>query len=88
MTMQQIRYVMKIAETGSMNNAARMLGVKQPSVSAALAELGILIFERNSKGMSLTDAGREFLDGAKLLAQSFGQLEVRYGLSACYQNNL
>ena len=79
-------------ETGSMNNAARMLGVKQPSVSAALAELekelGILIFERNSKGMSLTDAGREFLDGAKLLAQSFGQLEVRYGLSACYQNNL
>lgn len=79
-------------ETGSMNNAARMLGVKQPSVSAALAELeqelGILIFERNSKGMSLTDAGREFLHGAKLLAQSFGQLEVRYGLSACYQNNL
>ena len=33
MTIQQIRYVMKIAETGSMNRAARMLGVKQPSVS-------------------------------------------------------
>ena len=39
MTIQQIRYVMKIAETGSMNRAARMLGVKQPSVSTAIAEL-------------------------------------------------
>ena len=92
MTIQQIRYALKIAETGSVCRAARMLGVRQPSVSSAVAqlerEMHIVIFERNSKGMSLTDAGREFLDGAKLLAQSFGQLEVRYGLSTCYQNNL
>ena len=65
MTIQQIRYVMKIAETGSMNRAARMLGVKQPSVSIAVAELeqelGIVIFDRDPKGMTLTDAGKEFL---------------------------
>ena len=87
MTIQQIRYVMKIAETGSMNRAARMLGVKQPSVSIAVAELeqelGIVIFDRDPKGMTLTDAGKEFLEGAYLLDQSFGQLEVRYGLCAC-----
>ena len=87
MTIQQIRYVMKIAETGSLNRAARMLGVKQPSISTALSELeqelGIVIFDRDSKGMTLTDAGKEFLEGASLLAKSFGQLEVHYGLCAC-----
>ena len=92
MTIQQLRYVMKIAETGSMNRAARMLGVKQPSVSNALAdlehELGIIIFNRNSKGVTLTDAGSEFLDGAKRLAQSFGQLEARYGVRACRPHQL
>ena len=46
-------------------------------------ELGIVIFDRDPKGMTLTDAGKEFLEGASLLDQSFGQLEVRYGLCAC-----
>lgn len=92
MTIQQIRYVIKIAETGSMNRAARMLGIRQPTVSKALAELehelGIVIFERAPHGMTLTEEGREFLDGASLLAKYFGQLEVRYGVHACYQGNL
>ena len=87
MTIQQIRYVMKIAETGSMNRAARTLGVKQPSISTAVSELeqelGIIIFDRDSKGMTLTDQGKEFLEGASVLVRSFGQLEVRYGLCAC-----
>ncbi len=87
MTIQQIRYAMKIAETGSVNRAARTLGVKQPSVSAAIAdlerELGICLFERNPRGMKLTDAGKEFLNYAKRLAQSFDQLEDRYGISDC-----
>ena len=59
MTIQQIRYALKIAETGSVCRAARMLGVRQPSVSSAVAqlerEMHIVIFERNSKGMRLTD---------------------------------
>lgn len=87
MTIQQIRYVVKIAETGSMNHAARLLGVKQPSISAAVSdleqELGILLFNRAPKGMTLTEAGKEFLEGASVLAQSFGQLEIRYGLCSC-----
>ena len=59
MTIQQIRYALKIAETGSVCRAARMLGVRQPSVSSAVAqlerEMHIVIFERNSKGMRMTD---------------------------------
>ena len=59
MTIQQIRYALKIAETGSVCRAARMLGVRQPSVSSAVAqlerEMHIVIFERNSNGMRLTD---------------------------------
>ena len=51
-------------------------------------ELGIVIFDREPKGVSLTPAGEEFLEGAKLLAQSFRQLETRYGLNVCYQKNL
>ena len=84
MTIQQIRYVLKIAETGSVCRAARMLGVRQPSVSSAVAqlerEMHIVIFERNSKGMKPTDAGQEFLDDASVLERTFGQLESRYGV--------
>ena len=84
MTIQQIRYVLKIAETGSVCRAARMLGVWQPSVSAAIdhleQEMNILIFERSSRGMTLTDAGQEFLDDASVLERTFGQLESRYGV--------
>lgn len=82
MTIQQIRYALKIAETGSVCRAARMLGVRQPSVSAAIdhleQEMNILIFERSSRGMILTDAGQEFLDDASVLERTFGQLESRY----------
>ncbi|MCR4647126.1 MAG: LysR family transcriptional regulator [Oscillospiraceae bacterium] len=87
MTIKQIRYAIAIAETGSMNKAANRFGVKQPSVSIAVAELeqelGIVIFDRDPKGMTLTDAGKEFLEGASRLASSFDQLEVRYGLCTC-----
>ena len=82
MEIQQIRYALKIAETGSVCRAARMLGVRQPSVSCAVAqlerEMHIMIFERNSKGMRLTDAGQEFLDDASVLERTFGNLESRY----------
>lgn len=84
MTIQQIRYALKTAETGSVCSAARMLGVRQPSISSAIVhleqEMHIVIFERNSKGMILTDAGQAFLDEASVLERSFGQLESRYGI--------
>ena len=54
MTLQQIYYVLTIAETGSMNKAAEALFVSQPALTGAVKELeseiGICIFERTSRG--------------------------------------
>ena len=58
MTLQQIYYTIKISETGSMNKAAEILYVAQPSLSGAIRdlenELGITIFHRSGRGVTLT----------------------------------
>ena len=63
MTLQQLRYAIGIAETGSFNKAAEKLYVSQPSLTAAIRdledELNILIFNRTSRGVSLTSEGEE-----------------------------
>lgn len=82
MNMNQIKYVLQVASSASMREAAAKLFVSQPAVSAGIRELeeelGILIFERTNKGISLTDAGREFLVYAKKVAAQFEILEERY----------
>ena len=53
MTIQQLKYVIKTVECGSITEAARQLLITQPSVSAAInyneTEFGIEIFYRTSK---------------------------------------
>ena len=65
MTIQQIRYAIVIAQTGSMNKAAEKLYITQPSLTGAVRELekelGITIFYRSGRGVSLTNDGQEFL---------------------------
>ena len=65
MTLQQLKYVIAIEQCGSFNKAAKSLYVSQPSVSALVKdleeELGISIFERGTKGISLTEEGKELL---------------------------
>lgn len=54
-----------VAEHLSLYRAADALGVSQSSVSArikALEELGIVLFERNTRGVRLTEAGRLFVE--------------------------
>lgn len=69
MNITQLKYVLEIAGSASMREASTKLYVSQPALSASIRELedelGILIFERTNKGISLTDAGREFLTYAK-----------------------
>lgn len=61
MTLQQLRYVLTVADCRSMNKAARVLYISQPSLSAAVRELeeeiGSVIFERSNKGISVTVEG-------------------------------
>ncbi len=82
MNINQLKYVLAVAASSSMREASTKLYVSQPALSASIRELeeeiGILLFERTNKGISLTDAGREFLSYAKKVAQQYEILEERY----------
>ena len=82
MRIQQLHYVIKIVETGSMNEAAKQLFITQPSLSNAVRdleqEMGISIFHRNSKGITLTKDGMEFLSYARQVVEQTQLLEERY----------
>lgn len=82
MTLQQLRYVIGIAETGSFNKAAERLFVSQPSLTSAIHdlenELGIIIFNRTGRGVTLTNDGTEFLSSAKQLYLSYQNLMEKY----------
>ena len=82
MNITQIKYVLEIASSSSMREAVTKLFVSQPALSASVSELedelGILIFERTNKGISLTDEGREFVSYAKKAVGQYEILEDRY----------
>ena len=65
MRIQQLAYLDKIVETGSINEAAKQLYLTQPSLSNAIKELeeevGIQLLIRSKLGVTLTEDGREFM---------------------------
>ena len=83
MTLQQLKYVIGIAETGSFNKAAEKLYVSQPSLTSTIhdleEELGIIIFNRTGRGVTLTNDGTEFLAHAKQLYMNYENLMEKYG---------
>ena len=82
MTLQQIKYVVKIVECASISEAAKRLFISQPSLSNAVKELenelGIEIFSRSSLGISLSPEGAEFLSYARQVLEQAELLEQRY----------
>lgn len=82
MTLQQLRYVIEVANRGSINEAAKRLFISQPSLSNAIKdleeELQIAIFERTNKGISLSKEGVEFLSYARQVVEQADLLENRY----------
>ncbi|MFR1519086.1 MAG: LysR family transcriptional regulator [Clostridia bacterium] len=82
MTLQQLKYVIEIVNAGSMNAAAEKLFVTQPSLSNAMkeleAEIGIEIFLRSNRGISLSAEGAEFLSYARQVIEQAELLEQRY----------
>ena len=79
MNINQLKYVLVIAESSSMREAVGRLYVSQPALSASVRdledELGIVIFERSNKGIKLSDEGREFLNYAKKAVGQYMLLE-------------
>lgn len=82
MNILQIKYVLEIANSRSIREAATKLFVSQPALSSSVKELeeelGIQIFERTNKGITLTAEGREFVVYAKKVEAQYEILEDRY----------
>lgn len=82
MNIQQFRYVEAIAETGSFNQAAKLLYMTQPNLSSSIKDLenqlGVKLFSRSNTGVRLTDEGHDFLKYAKRILGEIDLLEQRY----------
>lgn len=82
MTLQQLRYMITVAEKGSITEAAKALYISQPSLSGAIKEVekesGITIFSRCRAGVALTKEGMEFLGYARQVVQQMELLEDKY----------
>ena len=78
MTLTQLRYAITVANSDSMNEAARNLFISQPSLSAAIKELeeeaGIEIFRRTNRGISVTPEGEEFIGYARQVVEQYNLL--------------
>ena len=79
MTLQQLKYVVTVAETGTITEAAGKLYISQPSLTNAIHELEremqIVIFNRTNKGISLSKEGDIFLGYARQVLEQAEILE-------------
>ncbi|MCR5494339.1 MAG: LysR family transcriptional regulator [Treponema sp.] len=82
MTIQQLKYVIGISECGSFNKAAEKLYISQPSLTSTIhdleKELGITIFTRTGRGVTLTQEGEEFISCAKQLYLNYENIMEHY----------
>lgn len=82
MTLQQLKYAVAVADTRNITEASRRLFISQPSLTAAIRELeeemGITIFSRSNKGVTITNEGDEFLSYARQVLDQANLLEDRY----------
>ncbi|MBR1798239.1 MAG: LysR family transcriptional regulator [Clostridiales bacterium] len=85
MTIQQLNYAIAISEAGSINKASEMLYVSQPSLTESVKELekelGITIFLRSGRGVTLTAEGADFILYARQVINDYNELTERYGNS-------
>ncbi len=79
MNILYLKYAVEVAKTGSINKAAETLYVAQPNVSRAIKELetslGIVIFDRTSKGMTLTPDGERLMQYARNILNQIDEVE-------------
>lgn len=82
MTLQQLKYVVTVADKGTISEAAKELFISQPSLTNAIKELEnemqITIFNRNNKGVVVSNAGDEFLAYARQVLEQASLLEEKF----------
>ncbi len=82
MNILHMKYAVEVAKHGSLNKASEVLLIAQPNLSRSIkeleADLGIVIFDRTSRGMTLTPEGQEFIGFAKGILSQIDQVEKYY----------
>ncbi len=82
MNILHLKYASEIAKTGSLNKAAENLYMGQPNLSRAIKELeanlGITIFERSARGMTVTPEGEKFIGYANKILTQIDEVEAIY----------
>lgn len=82
MTLTQLNYAITVANAKSMNEAARLLFISQPSLSAAIKdleeEIGIELFRRTNRGAVVTPEGEEFIGYARQVVEQYQLMEAKY----------
>ena len=82
MTLQQLKYVTTVAQTGTISDAAKKLFISQPSLTKAVRELEkemeITIFERTNRGIVISKEGETFLGYARQVLEQAALLEETY----------
>lgn len=82
MNILHLKYAVEVAKTKSISKAAENLYMGQPNLSRAVKELeeslGIVIFERTTKGISVTPDGEEFLQYARRIIREVDEIEELY----------
>lgn len=82
MTLQQLKYIVTVADKGTISDAAKELFISQPSLSSAIKELEnemqITIFNRTNKGIVVSNVGDEFLAYARQVLEQSNLLEEKF----------
>lgn len=80
MDIRQLRYFLDVASHENLSKAAQHLHIAQPALSRSMRmleeELGVQLFERHLRGMTLTPEGRALLERATFLVRSFDQVKT------------
>ncbi len=82
MNVMHMKYAVEVAKAGSISKASETLLIAQPNLSRSIkeleADLGINIFARTSKGMTLTPDGEEFISYAADILEQLDGIEMMY----------
>lgn len=86
MTLQQLKYLVTVAECKNITQAAEKLFITQPSLSAAIhsleEEMGVTAFVRTNKGVTVTREGEELLSFARNLLEQADIMKDRFCLDS------
>ena len=82
MTLAQLKYAITVSDAKSINEAAKELYISQPSLSNAIKdlenEIGVEIFRRSNRGISITPKGEEFIGYARQVVEQYQLMEAKY----------